>query len=384
MELLQKPVIIYGCGEMGKSLLHTFGREKIAYYCDRNHAGDYIGGIKILSIDEMCSLPTKENYKVFIAVQDMEARSEIKRKLLEVGFIIPDKEDLYNDCLHVYGTYPDINYEFSNDSPALCRITIGTIPMLIDMFKAYEDEFKGIPVDFWLCYRDSVFRAESARIELGIKKILSYSTVYALRDRVIPIPDYKFKTGLNEVGERGYEQYFQACLDRGEKEYVDKRAFWTGTVNNSESRKALCYIAEMHKERIFCNKQEWNGNRLVKGETIPMIEFPHFKYLIDVRGIGWTDRVKYLLAMKRPLLLVDRPYREYYFDELIPMKHYIPVKEDFSDMLEKIDFLESDSGLYMYIVKNASDFVKEHFNKESVLSAMYNSIMKVCANESSR
>ena len=115
-----------------------------------------------------------------------------------------------------------------------------------------------------------------------------------------------------------------------------------------------------------------------------MIEFPHFKYLIDVRGIGWTDRVKYLLAMKRPLLLVDRPYREYYFDELIPMKHYIPVKEDFSDMLEKIDFLESDSGLYMYIVKNASDFVKEHFNKESVLSAMYNSIMKVCANESSR
>ncbi len=111
----------------------------------------------------------------------------------------------------------------------------------------------------------------------------------------------------------------------------------------------------------------YRNNEIQYGKKIfAAVDFMKFKYLIDIRGFGWTDRVKYLLGMKRVLLLIERPYKEYYYDWLEPMKHYVPVKEDMSDLIDKIRLLEDNPDLYDYIAKCAFDFVRTHFSKNNI------------------
>ncbi len=99
-------------------------------------------------------------------------------------------------------------------------------------------------------------------------------------------------------------------------------------------------------------------------------ELYQWKYLLDIRGYGWTDRVKLLLASGRVLLLVERPYREYYFDLIKPMVHYVPIEEDLSDLINKIHYLDENPEVYNDIVENAVAFVKENFKKEKIIKYM--------------
>lgn len=59
-------------------------------------------------------------------------------------------------------------------------------------------------------------------------------------------------------------------------------------------------------------------------------------FAIDARGYGWTDRLKILFVIGRPTFINERPYIEFWMRYgLKAGKHYISVKEDFSDLLEK-------------------------------------------------
>ncbi len=77
-----------------------------------------------------------------------------------------------------------------------------------------------------------------------------------------------------------------------------------------------------------------------------MKDSENYKYLIDIWGYRWTDRVKLILAMGWSLLLVDCSFKEYYFDQLEAMVHYVPIKEDLSDLLEKIEYMDNHSKHY--------------------------------------
>ena len=107
-----------------------------------------------------------------------------------------------------------------------------------------------------------------------------------------------------------------------------------------------------------------------------MTELSKFKYTLDIRGYGWTDRVKILLQLGRPIFLIDRPFREWYFDWLVPMKHFIPVREDLSDLLEKYEYIEKHSDMYEDITKAMKEFVDTYFAPENVLVYLKDIVMK--------
>ena len=145
-----------------------------------------------------------------------------------------------------------------------------------------------------------------------------------------------------------------------------------GNLENDKTRLILKKIGEKHADKLFIYDFIYRNGKIQYGKKqFSARQFMDFKYLIDIRGYGWTDRVKYLLGMKRPLLLVDRPYREYYFNRLIPMKHYIPIREDLSDLIEKIEMLETNKDLYETICNNAFKFVLNNFTQEKIREALY-------------
>jgi len=109
--------------------------------------------------------------------------------------------------------------------------------------------------------------------------------------------------------------------------------------------------------------------------TIPtFLSLPNllrYKYLLDIGGNGYSGRLKYLLFSKRPLLLVDREYIEYFHDELIPYKHYVPVRKDLSDLVEKAKWVSRHYDECMIMAQNAYGFACYNFTQDKLIDRVY-------------
>lgn len=60
------------------------------------------------------------------------------------------------------------------------------------------------------------------------------------------------------------------------------------------------------------------------------------KYQINIDGTVAAYRLPYLLVGDSVVLKQDSIYYEHFYNELQPWKHYIPVKSNLSDLLEKL------------------------------------------------
>lgn len=89
--------------------------------------------------------------------------------------------------------------------------------------------------------------------------------------------------------------------------------------------------------------------------------------LVDIGGIGYSGRLKYLLFSGRPLLLVDRAYVEYFHEDLKPYVHFVPVRADLQDLGERIDWVRAHPEEAAAIAQRASDFARTRFAYASVL-----------------
>lgn len=60
------------------------------------------------------------------------------------------------------------------------------------------------------------------------------------------------------------------------------------------------------------------------------------KYQINIDGTVAAYRLPYLLVGDSVVLKQDSIYYEHFYNELQPWKHYIPIKSNLSDLLEKL------------------------------------------------
>ena len=74
------------------------------------------------------------------------------------------------------------------------------------------------------------------------------------------------------------------------------------------------------------------------------------------------------------ILKVDSEWVEHYYDKLIPWKHYIPIKSDLSDLIQRIKWCRLNDNICNKIAQNAYQFAKENFTKEKMIDYVFNSI----------
>jgi GR25 family glycosyltransferase involved in LPS biosynthesis len=106
-------------------------------------------------------------------------------------------------------------------------------------------------------------------------------------------------------------------------------------------------------------------------DYLSLYDLVKYKYLIDIGGNGWSGRLKFLLFSKRPLLLVDRNYVEYFYNDLKPYVHFIPVKMDLSDLLEKVKWMKTNYEECLNIANNAYNFANINFTSDKLMERIY-------------
>jgi Glycosyl transferase family 90 len=144
----------------------------------------------------------------------------------------------------------------------------------------------------------------------------------------------------------------------------DGRILWIGA-NTHPSRVKLAELAIRHPDAIDAELMEWNRNLpgvqlKSKSRYVSVWDHRHYKYLIDCPGTGYSGRLRWLLASGRPVFIVDRSSIEHWHARMIPWVHYIPIRQDLSDLMWAYKRLESDPWLYDMISGNAKQFVRNH------------------------
>ena len=197
------------------------------------------------------------------------------------------------------------------------------------------------------------------------------------------IPDFNF-WAWPEVGIADYEDTCQKILEASEEEPEYDKLFWAGNTNTNADRKKFKIMTEGDKDIVVDDTGNWvvrPGMRRLETGSRTFTSLPDhckYKYLIDFLGNGYSGRVKHLLHTGRPLFYQERDWNEYWFFDMKPFVHYIPVKNDLSDFYEKFEWAKNNEHECTKIGKNAQDFAANNLRRSNAIQR-YVDILRIVA-----
>jgi hypothetical protein len=100
---------------------------------------------------------------------------------------------------------------------------------------------------------------------------------------------------------------------------------------------------------------------------VSLEDHANFKMLIDVEGRGYSGRTKMLAHAPSLLFIQDRQLWDWGGSLLKPDEHYIPVKNDFSDLREKIEHAKSRPIEVADMVKACQNFAAKNLTREAAI-----------------
>ena len=101
-------------------------------------------------------------------------------------------------------------------------------------------------------------------------------------------------------------------------------------------------------------------------EKLTPVQQSEYKYIIHVDGHVSALRLSYELSMNSVLLIVESKWKIWFSKLLIPYKHYVPIKEDLSDIIDIIKWCQNNDSKCKKIAKNAKEFYNKYLQKEGV------------------
>ena len=151
-------------------------------------------------------------------------------------------------------------------------------------------------------------------------------------------------------------RHFQVHRDvRAWSEKLPK-AVWRGVLNNP-MRTAL---VERHWESAFADVGHVGCVRegLAPKSFLPPSEQLGYRYIISVEGNDVATNLKWIMASGSVCLMPKSRFETWFMEgRLQSGRHFIEVRDDFADLEEKIDLLESDPELAAEVVRNANRYI---------------------------
>ncbi|XP_055892569.1 protein O-glucosyltransferase 2-like [Biomphalaria glabrata] len=149
-------------------------------------------------------------------------------------------------------------------------------------------------------------------------------------------------------------------------------AFWRGR----DSRRERLDLVEMSLKNpdlidarltnmFFFPKNPEKFGELVK--QVSFFDFFKHKYQLNIDGTVAAYRFPYLLAGDSVVFKQDSDYYEHFYRELTPYVHYIPIKHDLSDVIEKIKWARENDEEVHQIAKNGQHYARAHLTPADIL-----------------
>lgn len=203
---------------------------------------------------------------------------------------------------------------------------------------------------------------------------------------LILIPDIKALSG--------YKKLRKMILDANAKLPWEKKiskSFWRGSTTGGYStlatwdrlaRAKLVLLSLSYPEIVdarFHSVVQCDSEipRLMKAKgmlskSVSRPDHLKYKYLVDVDGNSCSyERYFWLLLSNSLVIKQITPNIQWYYGGLEPYKHFLPVKEDLSDLLEKINWAQEHDEEARLMAQRATEFAKENLEPEDTVLYLY-------------
>ena len=91
-----------------------------------------------------------------------------------------------------------------------------------------------------------------------------------------------------------------------------------------------------------------------------------YKYILHIDGHVSAFRLSMLLSLNCVILIVESKWKLWYSDLLVPYEHYIPIKENLSDIYEQIQWCKEHDEMCELIAYNAMEFASKYLGKDGM------------------
>lgn len=212
-----------------------------------------------------------------------------------------------------------------------------------------------IPLPQWFHYRDGLFStwddqlAEAARISLDPPwNTKSSKAVFmgGLRKRTVQ------KQGGHirpiQISTQNWHTFSRGKMWHLAQQHPDLFDVTLSTEGGIPNREAMEKAMDW-KEKPFMSMQE---------------QARKYKYAVYIEGnCGWADRLKNLLALGMTVFLQDNVCHEFFLPLLKPWMHYIPVRNDLEDLVERLQWAHAHEEAAREIAMNGAELVHSLLNK---------------------
>jgi hypothetical protein len=208
---------------------------------------------------------------------------------------------------------------------------------------------------------------------------------YCADDRpghAIAIPDFFFWS-WPEVGVSDYEATADAMLAAGDRPFDDPRLFWIGNPTTHPTRERFLETAA-RDARIKGVSVKWLKEsqsvapmKTVGDRYVSLPDHCRYRYLLDLEGRGYSARVKLLLFSGRPLFLQARRWKEFFYADLVPWVHYIPVCEDLSDLGTQLNWADAHPNESLRIAAGARQFAMTRLRRSHATETLARQLVAV-------
>lgn len=141
-------------------------------------------------------------------------------------------------------------------------------------------------------------------------------------------------------------------------------AVWRGMVYHQHRRDFVDMYWNSDLANIGHNDDKLAKESSYKG-FLSIQDQLNYRYIISIEGKDVATNLKWAMA-SNSLVMMRRPRFETWFMEgrLIPGIHYVDLKDDFSDLEEKIEYYNQNVSEALMIVRHANNHVEQFFDIE--------------------
>ncbi|XP_073680845.1 protein O-glucosyltransferase 3 [Garra rufa] len=237
-------------------------------------------------------------------------------------------------------------------------------------FKMFSDEMllsiarkvKLPDVEFYINVGDWPMENRKVSDKPGPVPIISWCGSTDTRDIVLPTYDI---THSSLEAMRGVTNDLLSVQGNTGPVWSDKmdKAFFRGR-DSREERLRLVTMSKENPELLDAGITAYFFFRdrekdLGKAPLVGFFDFFKYKYQVNVDGTVAAYRFPYLMLGDSLVLKQDSPYYEHFYTHLKAGVHYIPVKRDLSDLMEKIRWAQKNDTQAEAIAKAGQSLVRD-------------------------
>ena len=131
-------------------------------------------------------------------------------------------------------------------------------------------------------------------------------------------------------------------------------------------------------QREYFNSDSVPKDNIVSPKWINRDDMIKYKYILDIDGHASTwDATAWKLNSGSVILKTDSCWSQWFFDKYKPWVHYVPVKDDFSDIQEQYSWCEANQEKCLEMINNCKSLFQQVYRYNNVMTYIRESLYRM-------